>query len=364
MRLQLMLLALATFALFLVFARTAHAQSLAKIDSRSGVYQDTDRTTILTTNIAARGQSGRFGVTARHLVDVISSASVDVVTAATGRFHETRHETEGGLMYKDDVRTATAAYIYSTENDWTSSTGVASLLWDVDRHNATIKLAGTYVTNDVGRSGDATFRRKLTVAGGTAGVTIVASPRDLVDLGYTLSLLDGYQASPYRFVAFRSATGLGLAPTVPENDPNTRVRHAVTLRYNRHLFTDSALRSHARGYLDDWGIASVTAGTEYVIGFGAWETAAFVRGYAQQHATFYKATYDTAAQYMTADRELATFVDAFAGARVGWRKPKLGILDELRFEVKGSGFVFKFFDFPRLQLRSGVIAEIAMGVAF
>lgn len=360
MRLQLVMTAALLAASLPV---RADAQSLAKIDTRSGLYQDTDRTTIITNNVAARGQAGVFGVQARYLVDVISSASVDVVTAATGRFHEVRQETEGGLSYKDDDRKISGSYIYSTENDWSSHTGTASLLQDVARHAVTLKLAGSYVANDVGRAGDPNFHRRLTVAGGSAGATFVASPRDLVDLGYTLSYGDGYQASPYRFVFLRASAG-PLGAAMPETDPRVRVRHAVTLRYNRHLFHDTALRSHARAYIDDWGVASVTAGTEYVVGFGNWETGLFVRGYGQQHATFYQPEYATPMKYMTADRELATFFDAFGGARLAWRRTRLGPFEEMHAEAKASGFYFHFIDFPRLESRSGIIGEIALGVVF
>jgi hypothetical protein len=68
---------------------------------------------------------------------------------------------------------------------------------------------------------------------------------------------------------------------------------------------------------------------------------------------------------MTADRELASFVDGFGGARIAWRQQRWGhALEDLHAEAKVSGFAFHFFDFPRLRERTGVIGEIALGVAF
>ena len=76
MRLQLMCASL-------LVTSVASAQELAKVDERAAVYQDSDHTTIVTNNVAARGTPGKhFGVDARYLVDVISSASVDVISAA------------------------------------------------------------------------------------------------------------------------------------------------------------------------------------------------------------------------------------------------------------------------------------------
>jgi hypothetical protein len=352
MRLQLILLMLAA---------TAHADPLASLDLRSGVYQDSDRTFISTSTAAARGTiKDKVTVGARYLVDVITSASVDVVTAATGAFHETRHEAEGSLDYHDGTRTAGASYIYSIENDWESHTANAGFSHDLAQHNVTLGLGGTFVYNQVGRAHDPNFHRRLLVGGGTASLTVTPSPRDLVSLSYTLAYLSGYQASPYRFVFF--SEGMGRA-SVPETDPDTRMRHALTLRWNRHLFTDSALQSHVRGYLDDWGVASVTAGTEYLVGFGQWMLGLHVRGYFQNHASFYQPTYAAPTRYMTADRELATFVDGFGGARVVWRRAHLGPFAEFRAEAKVDGFGFWFFDFPRLQSRGGAIAELAIGAS-
>jgi Protein of unknown function (DUF3570) len=352
------------FAAAVLVASTGAAEPLARVDSRSSVYEDSDRTNIVTSNVAARGApSDHVGVEARYLVDVITSASVDVITAATGAFHETRHEAQGGASYHDDYRRLSASYVYSTEHDWQSHTGNASFQQDIVRHDLTLKIAGTFVANEVGRAGDPTFRRRLFVGGGTTGLTFVLGPADLLDLGYTLSYLEGYQASPYRFVSFGEGNG-PLLLSGPETDPDRRVRHAVTSRWNHHLFGDTALRSHVRGYVDDWGVASVTAGTEYVVGFGPIETGVFVRGYAQRHARFYAPEYASPMRYMTADRELASFVDGFGGARLAWRRARMGVFEDVHLEAKGTGFAFRFYDFPRLRERTGAIGEIAFGVAF
>lgn len=352
----------------------AFGQGLAKVDGRSSMYQDTDRTTIVTNNIAARGTpTENFGVDARYLVDIITSASVDVVTAATGAFRDTRHEIEGGVNYRDDRRRISAGYIHSRENDWQSHTGNLGYQQDFADHTITFKAGASLVGNEVGRNLDPNFRKRLTVGGGSAGLSFVLSPDDLLDVGYSGSYLDGYQESPYRFVYFTSiGTGppLGippspLAPSQPESVPDQRFRNALTTRWNHHMFTDTSIRSHLRGYLDDWGIVSATAGVEYVVGFGPIETAAFVRGYVQKHAEFYSATYAQRRRYMTADRELASFIDGFGGGRITWRKKNIStFLEDVHAEAKATGFAFQFFDFPRLRQRSGIIAEVALGVAF
>jgi len=355
MRLQL------TLALMLA-ARSAGAEGQASVDVRSGVYQDSDRTFISTTTVAARGiVKDRLTIEARYLVDVVSSASVDVVTAATSRFSETRHEAAGAVGYRDGTNAVSGGYIYSIENDWESHT--ANLGWsrDLAKHNVTIGLGGTFVYNAVGRSGDRNFHRTLVVGGGAAFVSFTPTPRDVVSINYSTSYLTGYQASPYRFVYFTDGPSRA---SVPETDPNTRFRHALTLRWNRHVFTDSAIQSFVRGYVDDWGVTSATVGAEYLIGLHDFTLGLHVRGYFQEHASFYRPVYTAPLRYMTADRELSRFVDGFAGVRLGWRRQRLGRLTELRAEAKVDAFGFWFFDFPRLQSRSGVVVELALGASF
>jgi hypothetical protein len=346
--------------LLLVCAR-ARAQPLASLDLRSGVYQDSDRTTVSTTAVAARGTiKQRLTIEARYLVDVVSSASVDVVTAATGTFRETRHETTAALDYHDGTRTARASYIYSVENDWESHTADAGFSHDLAEHNVTVGASGTFGYNAVGRAGDRNFHRTLIAGGASAFVSFTPTPRDLVSVNYTFGYLSGYQASPYRFVFFNDGVSRSA---VPETDPETRARHALTIRYHHHLFKDSALQAHARGYADDWGVLSLTAGAEYLVGFGQFTVGAHVRVYTQGHAGFYRPFYDQPLRYMTADRELSTFVDGFGGLRGQWRRARWGPLAEVRAEVKVDGFGFWFFDFPRLQSRDGVVAELAIGAS-
>jgi hypothetical protein len=340
-------------------ARAAAAAEVS-VDNRSSVYQDSDRTTVATSTLAASARVKEVvTVSARGLVDAISSASVDVVTAATGRFHERRYEWAGGLAYDDRTSTASLTYIRSTEADWSSHTVDAGLGRAVAGKRLTLALGGSFVDNQVGRAGDPHFARALRGASGSLAATLILSPRSLVQATWFLGYLAGYQASPYRYAA------VGADGTFyPESVPQTRLRTALALRFNRHLFADSALQLHARAYEDDWGVRSLTGGAEYLIGLGEVTFALRARGYAQRHATFYQDGYAAPMRYMTADRELSTFVDVFAGARLAWVRPLPGASSELRAELKADAFRFWFLDFSRLPRRDGVVGELALGVTF
>lgn len=364
---QLKFLALGTgvFAMAAGLSALVHAQPIVSVDARSSVYQDSDHTFISTSTVALRGTiKDRVTIKARYLADIITSASVDVVSAATKSFDETRHELEGALAYADGTRTASVAYVYSDENDWTSHSIRAGGSHDFFDHRLTVGAGGSITFNAVFRSEDPNYRKDLTQGSGAIDATVVLSPADLVNATYTLMVLSGYQASPYRFVYIASPALANFTYSNPESLPSGRIRHALGLRWNHHVFSDSAIRSTLRGYLDDWGIASATAGVEYVIGFGPFETAASARGYIQNSAQFYEASYAKPMRYMTADRELSGFIDAFGGLRVGYRGSPLSIFQEFRADLKAEAFAFHFFNFPRLENRVGIIGELGIGASF
>lgn len=330
-------------------------------DVRTGVYQDSDHTTISTTTAAARVLiKDRVQITGRYLVDVVTSASVDVVTAATAGFRDIRHEATAGVGYRDGTNTIDIGYIYSGENDWWSHTVDLGLSRDFLQHNLTLGLGFSGVFNDVGRSGDRNFHRSLDVFGGSASAAWTPSRRDVVSLTYTLSYLNGYQASPYRYVIFINPQG--LRESVPENVPDQRLRHSLTVQWKRYVQRSGAVHLHARGYVDDWQVVSLTAGGEYLIERGDFVISPHLRGYLQRHAGFYQGQYTQRVNFMTFDRELSSFIDGFLGLRAGWARRRLGPLSELRVDAKLDGFGFYFFDFPRLQSRYGLVAELALGV--
>ena len=342
-------------------ASTARGQ--VRADMRAGLYHDSDNTTIGTATAAVRGTiEDRVTLKARYLADIISSASVDVVSAATPSFFEVRHEAEGGVSYFDGTTTANGTYIYSIENDWDSHTGAVGFGQDILDHQVTLGLGGSFVVNNVGREDDDNFADKLYIGSGTASVAVVASKNDLVSMAYTFTYAAGYQASPYRFAYLADPTGLTIG--LPETHPEGRLRHALAVRHNHYLFKNSSFRSHGRAYIDDWGVKSMTVGAELIVGFLPLELGLRARGYLQSAATFYESVYEQRRRFMTADRELGAFFDVFGGGKIGVRHDVRGVIETFDAELRADAFYFRFFDFPRLTDRVGLTAELAVGATF
>ncbi len=385
----------ATIALALAACASSSARAdwSGALDGRSSIYQDTDRTFISTTVVSGRiSPRDVFSVSGHYLADIITSASVDVVSAATGAFHEIRQEGNGAAVYADGTNTARLGYTYSVEHDWRSHSISGGYSRDFFNHILTVGLSGGFITNDIFRSWrrrtvgpngeivtanedlsahDPNFQKKQLQGSGSLDIGLVASKRDLVTFNYTFMYLSGYQASPYRYVfvfdqnlagsCFYYPASTNGCYAVPETVPEVRVRHAGAIRWNRHVLSDAAIKTFLRFYGDDWGVLALTGGTEAVFGLPkGFEIGASVRGYVQKGATFYKDGYKTPLKYMTADRELSPFFDAFGSLRVGWAKEHVGPF-ELHAEVKGTAFLFQFFDFARLPHRYGLVGEISLG---
>ena len=337
-------------------ARVAHADPDVTASARIAVYSDSDATSVTTSSVAASGNvSAHVRVTAQYLVDAVSSASVDVVSAASGRIHDLRHEVTTGAALGDSDGSVELAYTMSTENDWTSHTVRVALARDFLQHNLTLGVEPALGINRIGRHGGVAFHDEMTSIGAELYATYTASPRDLVSVGYGLADHDGYQASPYRFVVYSDLRA------VREVVPRTRLRQTATLRWNHHLFDDSALRTQLRAYRDSWEVTSITAVAEYIVGVGALDLGVHVRGYAQTKARFYRASYPIEMPYMTSDRELSSFVDGFAGATLSYVHPLAG--RDVRYELAGDAFAFSFSEFPALGRRTGVVLGLGAAVS-
>jgi uncharacterized protein DUF3570 len=326
--------------------------------ARLGVYQDSDHTTILTAAAGATATvSDRWPLSARYLVDVVSSASVDVVSQATGTFHDVRHDLSASGGYDDDTRSLIAGYSLSTENDWTSHNVSLSGSHDLLEHNLTLSASLAFQTNAITRANSIGFDRTLQAYLATLAASYTLSPRDLVQLALASSFYDGFQSSPYRYV---TVAGEALL----ENYPEQRFRQAVVLRYHHYFAAGWALRNHARFYADGYGVESLTLGSEAAWERGPFEWSLAVRGYGQTGAHFYREVYAEPQRYLSVDKEMSRFVDVFFGPTFGYHRTALGPFDDLRFDARLSGFYFHFFEFAALDERYGVVADIGLNATF
>jgi hypothetical protein len=342
----------------LLFSLTAAAEPTVLPATRAGIYQDSDHTTILTASAGATGTlDDRYRVGLRYLVDVVSSASVDVVSQATGTFHDVRHDISTSGGYDDGSRSLIAGYSFSTENDWTSHNVSLAGSHDLLEHNLTLSGSLAFQSNAITRANSIGFAESLKSYLANLAASYTLSERDLVQVALASSLHDGFQSSPYRYRTIDDVSEL-------ERYPEERLRQALVLRHHHYFTGEWALRNHARLYADTYGVESLTLGSE-----AAWERAPFewslaLRGYGQTGARFYREQYAQPERYMSFDKELSPFVDVFFGPTFAYQRAALGPFSSFRVDARVSGFYFRFFEFAALDERWGVVADIGASATF
>jgi hypothetical protein len=338
-------------AIAIASCAVATARADTAFTSKVQVYADSDHTTVISPLVQGTADvSPTTSVNLGYVADVVSSASVDVVTQASPtRIHDTRQQASGGFTHAFGSLSWHASYLYSHENDYLSNniaTGLDQQLFD---KNTTLSLGYALSLDDVGRAHDDNFSRSLTTQSVSAAWTQIVSPRLITQLTYELGYASGFQSSPYRFVPVRASESAVPELWVMETDPDERWRSAVVLAANRALGETSSIQGDYRFYHDDWGITSHTLGARYFVHVTpALELRLRERFYTQGAATFYQDNYSSVQKYMTYDRELSPLWSETFGLAAYY-----AFTSRFEGEVKADLFYYSYADFAPLASRTG-----------
>jgi hypothetical protein len=325
----------------------ARAQDHVRIALDAMAYADTDGVVVISPQLAVRHDLDAEGgaVSGRAVVDVVSAASVDVVTQATDRFDEVRTEGSLSLSKAFGDHLPSISYRASVEPDWVSHGVVAGLESRLGTPDTTLRLSYGLTLDHIGRSGTpwSAFDERLTTHAAELSLTQVLSPRLVLRAVASLTVQHGYLEKPYRYVplfdaaAIQSAAADGvridlssfdryrLPARPPEEVPDRRVRPAFALRLLRYLpRARAALRIDYRLYADDWGVVSNTLEPSFEGTYGpGLVLGAFLRFYRQREASFWRERYvvedaRSVPRFRSVDRELSRYVTLTRGLLFGY----------------------------------------------
>ena len=348
MRLQLILA---------LIAASAHADT--GFVSKVQVYADSDHTSVISPLVQGTADvTPDTTVSLGYVADVVSSASVDIVSQASPTtIHDTRQQVSASLSHTIDATKLHGGYSFSHENDYLSHSLNAGIDRELFDKNTTLSLGYALSLNTVGRRDDVNFSRGLDVHSVSASWTQLVSEKLLTQLTYELGYASGFQSSPYRFVPVRASLGAAPEMWVMETDPDTRFRHAVVLGVNRALGEDSSLQGDYRLYHDTWGITSHTLGVRLFTKLTPKvELRLRERFYTQGRASFYQENYTSVMQYMAFDRELSSLWSETLGAKLSYL-----FTPHLEGELKVDLFYYSYSEFAPLSSRTG--ANTGLGLA-
>jgi len=347
MRLQLSLVPVLLLASLL--AEPALAQEAAAGDghatTRILVYDDDDETTVVTSLVDAEATlPGNVTLGAYAVLDAVSSASVDVVSAATGRWTENRVEVGARTSVPLGDTTYSLGAVRSQENDWLSHSASAGASREFFSRNTTVRGGLALTKNRVGRSKDPKFERTLNVQTLELGVDQLLDKATRAGLAYTFQRNAGFQSSPYRYVP--ASDGSILA----ERHPEKRQRHALSAYVLHALSERLSARLGYRLYRDDWGLWSHTGSATLAMNVSKKILVAVdARAYNQNKADFYRGSYPTTFRYMSRDRELSSFWNIGGGGQVRMQWGRVS------FDAKISAIRYRFRNFPTLPKRIALL---------
>ncbi len=286
----------------------------------------------------------KFSVSANYYIDMVSSASIDVVTTASP-YEEERTQYSLSIDALRGKTTYSLGYTNSDENDYEADTAYFSLSHDLFGDLTTISLAftrgwDTVQQRDAITGGvDPDFLEKTDRRTYSLGLSQVIT-RNLI-VGATLETItdEGFLNNPYRTVRYVDPTNPGVGYSFEDEVyPRTRTSNAVAFRGRYFLPYRAAVSAQYRWFNDTWGILAHTAQIGYTHPWGQkWIFDAKYRYYTQEAADFYSDLFPRAQaqNFLARDKELSTFVSNTVGIGVTYEFPG-GIPYLPRFVKKGT----------------------------
>jgi Protein of unknown function (DUF3570) len=317
-------------------------------------YHDNNFTDVITPAILAKVESptGGWGANGSFLVDVVTTASADIIANASPRWTEVRYVPAlGGHKKFGEVDVSLGAGA-SIEPDYLSIGGSIGASVDLRKKTVTPALSYGFGYDISGRAGTSysVFGRPITRHSVDASITFVLDKATFFTPSFTAVFENGDSSKPYRYIpmftediATQIRSGLaGLTPEAVnvyrlgirplEQLPLTRQRYALAGRL-AHRFTSSTLRLEQRFYIDSWGLPASTTDARFIVDatkdLRAWP---HLRVHVQDGVDFWQIAYvakPTAAGlvlpfYRTGDRELGPMLalTAGGGGRLAFGKEK------------------------------------------
>jgi hypothetical protein len=271
----------------------------------------------------------KFSVSGNFYMDMVSSASIDVVTTASP-YEEERKQWSLGA---DAIRGKTIyslGYTNSEEDDYQADTAYFGLSQDLfgDLTTVTLGFSRAWDTvrrrNAIGSGVDPSFEENVDRRSYRLGVSQILTKDLIVGAAYEVITDEGFLNNPYRSVRYVDPTsGVGYS-FESEVYPRTRTSNAIALSARYHLPYRAAINGDYRFFTDTWGIDAHTAEIGYTHPWGPkWIFEGNFRYYTQTRADFYADLFprSQAQNFEARDKELATFKSNSVGVGVTYEFP-------------------------------------------
>lgn len=258
-------------------------------------------------SILVRKKVGRsLSFVGNYYVDMISSASIDVVTTASP-YDEERKQWSLGMDYLRGNTTMSMSYTSSVESDFDAKTYTFGVSQDMFGDLTTLSLTYSYGDDVIGRSDDPTFERENKRQFYGVGITQIITRNLITTLNIETITDEGFLNNPYRSVRYLDLNNPVGYSYEPELYPNTRTTNAIGLRARYYLPYRAAAQVEYRFFTDTWNITSNTAAVSYVHPWRDWLFEVKYRWHNQTGAHFFQDLFSRseATNFRGRDKELS-----------------------------------------------------------
>lgn len=237
---------------------------------------------------------------------------------------------------------------FSTEHDYLSMGGNASVSRYLNQKNTTLTLAGGLSLDTISPEGGIPVGLSAMAVWGSSnfdndfaasrvggdddktvtdillGITQVINRSTIMQFNYSLNLSDGYLTDPYKLVSIYDQAGGSVQGYRYEARPDSRTKHALFWQTRHQLDGGDVVDLNYRYQFDDWGMNSHTLEIKYRWDLGRHYLEPQVRWYTQSAVDFYQ-PYATSSQLnagtteLTADYRLGNFDAWTVGLRYGYQ---------------------------------------------
>ena len=351
-----------------------------------GGYADTEHVSVLTPSISGGVENVTDGASIHgsYLVDVVTAASVDIVSTASRRWREVRHAGSIDGKYRIRSLSLSLAGSLSSEPDYLSYGGVGNLSYDLNEKNTTLFFGFGYGHDIIGRSDTpfTVFSRIVNRGSFLGGLEQVLDKSSIVSMALDVIVENGDQSKPYRYIPMFARDVAGNVPVgatieyvtgnrLPERPleqlPLGRHRFALASSYARR-FDASTIRLEERVYTDTWGLKATTSDARWFFDLSR-RVSVWPHGrlHLQTPVTFWQRAYVSGPgwdlpEFRTGDRELGPLWTATGG---GGLKVYLGSAATPRtfaIGVHGDVMFTKYLDDLYLTKRTGGLGVLTFEV--
>ena len=295
-------------------------------------------------------------ISAKHYIDTISSASIDVeFIAGASTYNEERVENSLSVDFLNEKTLMNFSYTNSKENDFLANTFAFGISQDLFGDLTTISMGYAHGENDIRKTEglgilDPDFLKHSKTDNFNLSVAQVLTKNMIMSTAFDVNTDAGFLNNPYRKVRYIDPGDSTSYIKEDENYPATRTSLALAVRAKYFLPYRAALHAEYRMFEDSWGILGNNIEVGYTHPFAKnWIAEAHFRTYAQTKATFYSDLFPNkdAQNFLARDKELSTFNNNTIGFGISYEfaKGEGGLIDKASVNFKYDHIQFNYLDF-------------------